>query len=403
MLSNSSQSYGLVAQVLHWVTALLILTLLVLGVYMHDLPTDTPAEIDQKIWLYSLHKTLGIIAFVTALIRVCWAFIQVHPLPLNSERKLESLLASTIHWVLYGSILLMPITGWLHHASLEGFAPIWWPFSQDLPFIPKDPELAEFLGLAHVFTAFLLMGSLALHIAGAMKHVVIDRDQTLARMLPWKKVAISKSLGEPEHKASSRLFACGIFAALLLAIFASQMSFQKSSNTSEAVTSSSSVRGWVVDPEKSSLDIEVIQNNNPVKGNFARWQADIIFDPDALDQASVEVRIETASLALGGVTKDALSGNFLNVLEFPQAVFASNKFSKISDGKYQAEGELTIAGITKSLILPFALAIKDGRAFMEAEVELQRLDYNLGLKGYTTDGIIGFPVKVIVGLEATNN
>ena len=402
MLSNTRQSYGLVAQVLHWITASLILTLLVLGLYMHDLPTNTPAEIDDKIWLYSLHKTLGIVTFATAVIRIVWAFIQPTPHPLNIERRFESLLASTIHWVLYGSIIFMPITGWLHHASLEGFAPIWWPFSQDLPFIPKDPELAEFLGAAHVFTAFLLMGSLALHIAGAMKHVVIDRDQTLNRMLPWKTVKASDLPDmKVEGRSASRLFAGGIFALLFVGIFASQMKSEVVLQQSEQ-TASFSENSWVVDHEKSSLDIEVIQNNNPVKGSFSRWQADIIFDPDTLGEARVEVRIEAASLTLGGVTKDALSGNFLNVLEFPQAVFTSNKFSKISDGKYQAEGELTIAGITRPLILPFALTIKDGRAFMQAEVELQRLDYNLGLKGYTTDGIIGFPVKVTVGLEATN-
>jgi cytochrome b561/polyisoprenoid-binding protein YceI len=400
MLSNSSESYGLVAQVLHWLTALLILTLLVLGVYMHDLPTNTPSEIDTKIWLYSLHKTLGILAFAAAIVRVIWALIQPSPYPLNSERKFESLLASTIHWVLYGSILLMPITGWLHHASLEGFAPIWWPFAQDLPFIPKDPELARFLGAAHEFTAFLLISSLVLHIAGAMKHVLIDRDQTLSRMLPWKKVEISKSLNESENKASSRLFAGGIFVALLLALIASQMSFQKTSSQSDAITRSASTSGWSVDYTKSSLNIEIIQNNNPVQGSFSEWQADVIFDPDALDQASVEVRIKTASLILGGVTKDAISGNFLNVLEFPQAVFSSDKFFKVSDGKFQAVGDLTIAGITKPLILPFDLKIENGRAFMQSNVELQRLDYELGRQGYTTDGILGFAVKVNVMLEA---
>jgi polyisoprenoid-binding protein YceI len=302
--------------------------------------------------------------------------------------------------VLYGSILLMPITGWLHHASLEGFAPIWWPFAQDLPFIPKDPELARFLGAAHEFTAFLLISSLVLHIAGAMKHALIDRDQTLSRMLPWNKVEISKSLSESKNKASSRLFAGGIFVALLLALIASQMSFQKTSSQSDAITRSASTSGWSVDYTKSSLNIEIIQNNNPVQGSFSEWQADVIFDPDALDQASVEVRIKTASLILGGVTKDAISGNFLNVLEFPQAVFSSDKFFKVSDGKFQAVGDLTIAGITKPLILPFDLKIENGRAFMQSNVELQRLDYELGRQGYTTDGILGFAVKVNVMLEA---
>jgi len=402
MLANTRQTYGLIAQILHWLTAGLILTLLMLGLYMHEFPIDTPQQIDDKIWLYSLHKTLGILALLTAIIRIVWALLQPQPHALNGDRKFESLLASTIHWVLYGSIILMPVTGWLHHASLEGFAPIWWPFSQDLPFVPKSEPLAEVFATAHMLTAFLLMGALFLHVAGALKHAVIDRDQTLNRMLPWKTIEISDSVNtEAKSNTVSWLLAGGVFAFLLLGIFASQMKSEVVLEQHEQ-TVNVPENSWIVDHEKSSLDIEVIQNKNPVKGNFSRWQADIIFDLDAVDEARVEVRIETASLTLGGVTKDALSGNFLNALEYPQAVFISDRFSKVSEGKYQAEGELTLAGITMPLTLPFDLKIKDDRAFMESTVELQRLDYDLGRKGYTTDGIIGFAVKIIVRLEATS-
>lgn len=402
MLKNTHQTYGLVAQVLHWLTAGFILMLLPLGLYMHDLPTTTPAEVDYKIWTYSLHKTLGILAFATALLRVLWALAQPHPRSLHAERRLESILASGIHWVLYGSILLMPITGWLHHAALEGFAPIWWPFSQDLSFVPKDSELAEWLGTAHQFTAWTMIGSLFLHIAGALKHQFVDRDQTLARMLPWKRVEISDELSVSQDKSHSRFLAGGVFVALAFAIVASQYETASTApSENETATLTPVDAGWVVDPENSSLDIEVIQNKNPVKGNFANWQADIVFDPDAIEKASVTVRVKIESLTLGGVTKDALSANFLNAVEFPEAVFTSSEFIQIEDGRYQANGELSLAGITNPLNLPFDLDIRDGRAFMNSSIELQRLEYGLGKKGYTTDGILGFPVKVVVKLEAT--
>lgn len=401
MIANTRQSYGLIAQILHWLTAGLILILLPLGIYMHELPTSTPVEVDSKIWLYSLHKTLGILAFATAILRVSWAMTQVSPGPLNAERRFETLLAGTIHWLLYGSIILMPITGWLHHASLEGFAPIWWPFSQDLSFVPKDPDLAKLFGAAHQFTAITLIGSLVLHIVGAFKHVVFDKDQTLSRMLPWKRVAISTDLAEAPNKSQSRFLAVSIFAALAIVIVGSQINFGQSANTITEITSTSAQSGWVVDHEKSNLNIEIIQSGQPVKGNFAEWQADIVFDLDALDKASVTVTVNTASLTVGGVTKDALSGNFLNVLEFPQAVFTSDEFTEIGEGKYQAVGELSLAGITKPLTMPFDLTIENDKAFMQGKVELQRLDYELGRKGYTTDGLLGFVVKVNVFLEAS--
>ncbi len=403
MLANSRQSYGLVAQVLHWLTAFLILMLLPLGLYMHDLPTDTPELVNQKIWFYSLHKTLGVLAFFTAIIRVIWVVTQPHPYPLNGERKYETFLASVIHWILYGSIILMPTTGWLHHAALDGFAPIWWPFSQDLPFVPKDPALAEFFNIAHYFIAILLMISLVLHIAGAMKHVMIDRDQTLNRMLPWKNVVKIEGLKESPTKRLSALFAGGIFMVLAGVIISTQIGFNQISKVVQETSKPRSASAWIVDHEKSSLGIEIIQNKKPVKGSFAEWQADIIFDPEALDTASVTVTVKTVSLTLGGVTKDAISGNFLNVLEFPQAVFTSNQFTQTAKGKYEAVGELSIAGTAKPLTLPFDLKIENGRAFMQSTIVLQRLDYELGRKGYTTDGIVGFGVKVIVVLEAEQN
>ena len=402
MLANTRQSYGLVAQVLHWLTASLIMTLLVLGIYMHELPINTPAEVDVKIWLYSLHKTLGILAFVTAIIRVGWVFAQVQPHPLNVERKFETLLAGVIHWLLYGSIILMPITGWLHHASLEGFAPIWWPFSQDLPFVAKDVNLAKFFGTAHKFTAITLIGSLVFHILGAMKHVFVDRDQTLSRILPWKQVKIKQRLIEAPNKSSSRFIAGGIFVLLIIGIFTNQALLNKTTITAqENVVNPSS--GWVVDHAKSSLNIEIIQGGKPVAGSFPKWQADIVFDPDALDETSVKVSVEIASLILGGITDQALKKEFLNVLEFPNAVFSAKQFTQIEEGKYQAEGELTIVGKTKPLTLLFDLKIKEGRAFMKSTVEVQRLDYDIGRKGFVTDGILGFTVKVDVELEAESS
>lgn len=401
MFINTRQTYGLIAQILHWVTAILILILLMLGIYMHDLPINAATEIDDKIWLYSLHKTLGIAAFFIAFLRVVWAFIQTKPHPLNSERKYEALLAGTVHWLLYGSIILMPITGWLHHASLDGFAPIWWPFSQNLPFIAKDPDLAGLFRNMHKFIAITLIVSLVLHILGAMKHLLIDNDQTLSRMLPWKKVEFSSDLNMSENKSSARILAGSIFA-ILIGIYASLVSFEK---PSKAILQSSpiSLDGWIVDHEKSSLKIEIIQNKDSIGGKFSKWNADIIFDPEKLDKARVKVTVDTTSLIAGGIAKHALSYNFLNIAKFPQATFTSENFIQTADGKYQTEGELYLAGKTNTLILPFDLRIENGRAFMESTIELKRLDYGLGSTGYTTDEFLGFGVKVMVVLEATKS
>ena len=181
-LANTASSYGAVARFFHWTTALLILTAIPLGLIAHGLPYDTDAELARKATLFSIHKTVGVTAFFVALARILWAVVQPKPAPVHPERGLETWAAETAHWLLYTSMVIVPLSGWLHHAATTGFAPILWPFGQTLPFVPVSPAVADFFGAWHwVFTKVLGL-AVFLHIAGALKHAVIDRDGVLARM-----------------------------------------------------------------------------------------------------------------------------------------------------------------------------------------------------------------------------
>ena len=177
-LTNTSIRYGGVTKFFHWLTALLILTLIALGLYASDLPHDTQAALTRKAWLFSLHKTLGVTVFFVALARIVWAFTQPKPGLLNADHRLESWLAETVHWVLYGSLVIVPLAGWINHAAASGFAPIWWPLGQSLPFIPKNTTVEHAFGALHVISGKLLIGALILHIAGAVKHHVVAVSYT---------------------------------------------------------------------------------------------------------------------------------------------------------------------------------------------------------------------------------
>ena len=185
---NSRDTYGRVAQCLHWLTAALILTLLALGLWMEDLPRETSAEVDRVVFTYGLHKVIGIATLAVVLVRIGWAIANPHPGLLNAGRRLEAFAASAIHWVLYGAILLMPVSGWLYHASHAGSAPILWPpgldLGQGLPMVPKSHDLSRFFGELHAALAWVIIAAIVLHVGGALKHAVVDRDETLRRMLP---------------------------------------------------------------------------------------------------------------------------------------------------------------------------------------------------------------------------
>lgn len=402
MLANSTHTYGLVAQALHWAIAVLILTLIPLGTYMHDLPAGTAAEAAAKSWFYSLHKTLGVTVLFLAIARIGWTITQPHPKPLNADRPMENLAAQAVHWTLYGAIIVMPISGWLHHSALDGFAPIWWPLPQDLPLVPKDNQLATMFGAVHFFAAILLGLSLALHIAGAMKHLFIDRDQTMARMIPFRRVDLPNELADPPRgRLPIVLVGLAYVAVVTAAVLYSALSSSNdraASNVADAADATATQ--WVVDMQKSRLEIQFIQNGSPASGHFERWRADIEFDPEDVAAARANVEIDAASLDIGVVSEQARSADFLNTEQHPVATFVADRFVDTGSGNYEAHGQLTIVGQSTPIVLPFALRIESGRAFVEGRVSIERLAFGIGRQGFATDQMIGFNVDIVVAIEA---
>lgn len=189
---NTSASYGTASKTFHWLTALLILTNIPLGWLARGLADEirapgfdgSEAVIARAALLFSVHKTLGLVILATALARIAWALSQPKPGLVGGDRRLEALAAETVHWLLYGSLVAVPLSGWVYHAATTGFAPIWWPFGQTLPLVSRDETVAAVARALHVTLQWVLVAAIGLHVAGALKHHLIDGDATLRRMLP---------------------------------------------------------------------------------------------------------------------------------------------------------------------------------------------------------------------------
>ena len=142
-------AYSIKTKIFHWLTALLVVSIIPLGILASDAPFETDAQIATKTLLFSMHKTLGVAVFLVALARIAYALTQTKPAPLHPERRVETLLAEVVHWLLYISLVLVPLTGWIHHSAAAASAPIWIPFANHLPFIPVDPTVSDFFGGLH--------------------------------------------------------------------------------------------------------------------------------------------------------------------------------------------------------------------------------------------------------------
>ncbi|SHG40802.1 cytochrome b/b6 domain-containing protein [Cognatishimia maritima] len=400
-ITNSNAHYGSVAKLFHWLTALLILTALVLGIVAHKWPYESNDQLALKAVLFSVHKTVGILAFATALFRILWAIAQPRPALLNAEKRVEALAAETAHWLLYGSMLLVPLTGWVHHAATQGFAPILLPIGQDLPFVPKSEAVAAVASGLHFILVIVLGATILAHVGGALKHFVIDKDQTLQRMLPGKAV-VSDAL---PHRRTAQPFVAALViwaGALGVGGFAGSFGVHHAPGPAPETAQLAEVTSeWqVVD---GTLGLQVTQFGAPVQGVFKNWTAQISFDEATAGQRHGEVQVEVAigSLSLGSVTQQAMGDDFFDVSNFPTARFTADILRNTSqDAQYVAEGTLTLKGFAVPVTLPFAMRIAGDTAEMAGQVSLNRLDFGIGAT-MEDEKNLGFGVEINVNLTAT--
>ncbi len=176
--SNPPVRYGAVAQLLHWLVAALILSVFAVGFYMVDLRMSP-----TKLKLFSYHKWIGVTIFAFAVLRLAWRFYRPPPpLPLGMPRW--QLLASTItHHLLYLLIFAVPLSGWLM-SSAKGFQTVYFAVLPIPDLIGKNADLGKTLETVHWALNKLLLLTVTVHIAAALKHHFIDRDGVLLRMLP---------------------------------------------------------------------------------------------------------------------------------------------------------------------------------------------------------------------------
>ena len=401
-LGNTTTSYGVVTKTFHWLTALGIFLALPLGYFANDLAhaiqnpeiATTDAQVARAALLFSLHKTIGLTVFFVALARILWALTQTKPGLLNGDTVLESRLAEVVHWLLYGSLVAVPLSGWVHHASTTGFAPIWWPFGQSLPFVPKDEGVAQITATLHFLLQWVLVGALVLHIMGALKHHVIDRDATLRRMLPGDTPA-QPTAKQPGH-ALPLLGALAVWAVVLggangLGWFKPDAAAQAPAQSLASVESD-----WTV--QDGALNITVIQMGSEVTGSFADWTADISYETTAGNpKGEVTVTVSIPSLTLGSVTDQAMGAEYFNAESHPTATFTAQI---VEEDAHIAQGTLTIKDQSVPVEMPFDLTIEDDTAKADGGLTVDRRAFGIG--GDATDSL-GASVDIRFTLTATRD
>ena len=173
-----SHQYTATAKSLHWLMAVMLFGLLALGLYMTELPLSP-----EKLKLYSWHKWAGVTVFLLLFFRLLWRIKNPPPpLPESMPRTLQ-LVAHAGHFGLYALMFAIPLSGWLM-SSAKGFQTVYFGVLPIPDLIEKNKELGHLLAEVHETLSWLFIILLVGHIAAALKHHFIDKDDILVRILP---------------------------------------------------------------------------------------------------------------------------------------------------------------------------------------------------------------------------
>ncbi|MBX2839635.1 MAG: cytochrome b/b6 domain-containing protein [Gammaproteobacteria bacterium] len=363
--------YGDVAVVLHWLIAFTIIGLLAIGKYMTSLDEADPLRYSLTQW----HKTFGILVLILVPLRLVWRLTHRAPAHPDDAPKWEHLAAALSHIGFYLLMIVVPMTGWImvSASTLDIdtllFNVIPWPH------LPPFPELANKEFWEHRFHKFHELASTALivllliHIAAALKHHWVNKDNVLKRMLPdasshgfWQ---LSSGIG-----LTALIFAVGLYAFEL-------------ENKAPVVTSAGD----------ASVIFTVPVSGTNTQGQFDATDIVLVLgnaDPSA-NSLKATINMDSGSTDNPQANSSLMDPDWFDLDNFPTASFSSSEIVLISVDEYLVTGALTIKGINKDLTFP--LLITEGKQ-ATGSFNFQRLDFGLGAEQYPDDVNVGLTATV---------
>jgi len=180
-IRNTPARWGHVAQFLHWLIVMLIITQVILANIAEDLPLGM-----KKLAMFARHKSVGITILGLAVLRLAWRWANPTPALPTTLKPYERVLAGLTHFGLYLLLFAMPLTGWMM-TSARGFPVSWFGFFQLPDFVPKNDTLFNAMKDTHHTLAAALFAIVFLHVAAALKHHFVMKDDVLRRMLPFTR------------------------------------------------------------------------------------------------------------------------------------------------------------------------------------------------------------------------
>lgn len=178
--------YPLPIRILHWVRALIIFGLLASGWYMTRIWETHPQTAE---FLYPNHKQFGVLVWLLAIVHLTLRAYYKQGLPSApvALKPWEKNLSYIIHKVIILLTVLVPLLGYSMSSSFAQSDGVPFFFIPHIPeILPKNDDAFVVFQTLHRYCAYLLLACVGLHMAGAIKHRLQDKNgetDVLPRMM----------------------------------------------------------------------------------------------------------------------------------------------------------------------------------------------------------------------------
>ncbi len=173
--ADTDNGYGWISIALHWLTAVIVLTMLIIGTMSQG------AGEEASLRLVHLHMTIGITAYALLWGRIIWRFVAGHPGPLPKQSAFFFAIGKYFHFLLLIAIAAMLVSGpamvWLDGTPIYVFS-----LAIPSPFA-KLPDVQHALRTLHGYAASFILAGMILHVLAVFKHTVFNRDGTFDKIM----------------------------------------------------------------------------------------------------------------------------------------------------------------------------------------------------------------------------
>lgn len=396
-------------RLLHWVSALLVILALAIGLWMTDTDITDPEVLKQTIWRFSAHKTIGVVILLVTLIRLTSMMVSrgfVH----SAHKRHEVIAATAVQAYFLFALVFLPVTGLVMHFFSSGAAPIWILPDSWVPFnFSPNTDLVKLVASAHEFVAKGVLIGVLLHVGGAAKHWIFDADGTIARMV----TGFSTKAGNDGRGATEDDVHTGHLLGILLSVvvaaggaafhvFGPGHSHDHGSahgdTSQQAKTvnaqSESNAGTLSMDLGKSLLTISAVQGGDPFTADFSRFNV-IVAGNETPNM--IKVSIESGSFSSGLDDRDntVKSADWLDIVAFPDVVYETTSVKAGENNHYTAQGTLTIREVTAGVPLDFTYS-PDGDGYrLKGTSSFDRFDLELGRGEFSSESEAGRTIDVV--------